>query len=262
MKSPALALVLAAAASLVCTPHVLAATGDYDVCFDLKPGQPCKNPQGQDSRCSHRSVCIENLKECPAGSTLLQSCSKTSEVYCYPLFDGKPLLCLDDVDIETTVQRDACAGKSDGTPCKNAFTEGNGKAGLTATVYEQDGVCEESYCLSKLFSTCDKSSPGALCLYTGVLGGKRRSFTGKCTKEEPFRAWCKSDSNGIIMGDAKVLVAPAGSSTSTSTTSTTPSPSKTPAPSRSSVSSTGSTGVRCACSLERLVRLAHRAGSY
>lgn len=247
MKSPQLTrLIVVGAFVLLGCRHYTTADDTDVICYDVAPGQPCKNAKGQDSRCSHNSVCIDDLKDCPSTSKLLESCSTIYTNYCFPMFDGKPMQCLSVVDIETIVQRDACSGKSDGTPCKNAYAEPNGRAALTATVYEQEGLCEDSACLATTFTSCNSDKIGAACSVNAVSDGDLVRFDGVCTREEPYRPWCKSSGKGAVIRSATVLVGASSSSVAAST----PPSSKTPSPSGLGVTSqrnATSSGVRLWC---------------
>lgn len=242
MKTPSLTSLCAVGAALGCIRR--AAGDDTDViCYDAAPGQPCTNAKGQESRCSHFSVCMDDFKECSSTSKLLEGCSTIYTNYCFPMFDGKPMQCLSVVDIETIVQRDVCTGKSDGTPCKNAYAEPNGRAALTATVYEQEGFCEDGYCLATKFTTCNNDNIGAACSINAVDDGNLVRFDGVCKSEEPYRPWCTTSGKGVVIRPATVIV---GSSSAASTPSS--SSSKTPAPSSTIVKKglnvTSTTGVR------------------
>lgn len=152
------------------------------------------------------------------------------------MFDNKPMQCLDPEHIETLVQRDFCAGKSEGAACKKPYAEPNSQAGLPATVYEEEGVCEHGYCLSAAFSTCNDGNIGASCGMKGVLDTKLRQFTGTCVERGSlYRPRCNFTDNGVIIGTATVLVAPAPRAT-------TAAPTRVPTPTRSPLPSTNNNG--------------------
>lgn len=234
MKSSALAAAFIAAISALATPFAAA-----DMCESMVRGQECTNAQGQKSRCSRFRQCISNVESCPTSSKLLQACHSFRTLYCYPLFDGEPLKCLDVAQIDTIVQRDVCINKSDGTACKSAYTDLNGKAGLTATVYEEDGVCEEFYCLSMIHTSCNDKPLFSACTYDGVANGNIVRFEGKCMSNAPYRNRCEKSGSGTILRSAKVLVANAPIATTSAPSTTTPS--KTPSPSKTSSSSSNKT---------------------
>lgn len=223
MKTPSLSLA-------VCAAAILALSTDAQLpCYDLGPGRACTNYLGEESRCSQTELCMTSLKECSSDAKLLQTCSSafTSLKYlkfCYPMLgEGKPMQCMETEDIDTLVKRDQCVDKSDGTPCKSAYTEADASTGKTAAVYEEEGACEAGYCTSTFFTTCTDDSVGASCTVKGVLSGTLREFKGTCVTRTPYRARCNITGSGDVLRSATVLIGSAP-------VPTTAAPSKTPAP--------------------------------
>lgn len=208
MMTPSLSLAVWAVAAVL----ALGANAQL-TCNDLGPGRVCTNSQGQESRCTQTELCIANLVECPSTATLLQTCSSPSTAlndlkFCFPMLlgEGQPMQCMETVDIDTLVKRGECAGKADGTPCQSAYTEPELTTGLSANVYEEEGVCESGYCVSSFFSACNDTTIGMSCIVLGVLRADLRQFKGTCVGRTPYRPRCNITDSGVVLSSGNILI--------------------------------------------------------